>query len=131
MNSTGKERIAKIIGHKITNLLTSQIPPISLKWKEAPSATSTVEAKMEIISGNPDDVHKNAARTSQEPQEEPKLEGANTVSNNVDKDGGQVIHEEQANRDQEQKEDKLPSKRARRLPTTRHDDFSWLDINTN
>jgi len=26
---------------------------------------------------------------------------------------------------------RLPSKRARRLPTTRHDDFLWLDINTN
>jgi len=47
----------------------------------------------------------------------------------VDKDGDQILHEEQANRDQEQKEDKLPSKRARRLPTTRHNDFLWLDIN--
>jgi hypothetical protein len=53
-------------------------------------------------------------------KEEQKLEGANTVSNNVDKDGDQIINEEQANRDQEQKEDKLPSKRARRLRTTRH-----------
>jgi hypothetical protein len=26
---------------------------------------------------------------------------------------------------------KLPSKRARRLPTTRQDDFLWLDLNTN
>jgi len=33
--------------------------------------------------------------------------------------------------EQEQKEDKLPSKRARGLPTTRHDDFLWLDFNTN
>ena len=32
-NSTGKEKIAKMIGHKITNLLTTLIPPISLKWK--------------------------------------------------------------------------------------------------
>ena len=61
-------------------------------------------------------------------KEEKKLEGANTVSNNVDKHGDQIIHEEQANRDQEQKEDKLPSKRARRLPTARHDDFLWLNI---
>ena len=49
----------------------------------------------------------------------------------MDKDGDQIIHEEQATRDQEQKEDKLPSKQARRLPTTRHDDFLWLDINMN
>jgi hypothetical protein len=56
-------------------------------------------------------------------KEEQKLEGANTVSNNVDKDGDQIINEEQANRDQEQKEDKLPSKRARRLRATRHVDF--------
>jgi len=30
-------------------------------------------------------------------KEEQKLEGANIVSNNVDKDGDQIIHEEQAN----------------------------------
>jgi hypothetical protein len=41
---------------------------------------------------------------------EQKLEGANTVSNNVDKDDDQIIHEEQANRDQEKKEGKLSSK---------------------
>jgi exonuclease III len=40
----------------------------------------------------------------------------------VDKDD-QIIHDEQVNGDQEQKKDKLPSKRVRRLPTTRHDDF--------
>ena len=56
-------------------------------------------------------------------KEEQMLEGANTVSNYVDKDGGQIIQEEQANRDQEQKKDKLPSKQARRLPTRRYDDF--------
>ena len=50
---------------------------------------------------------------------------------NVDKDGDQIIHEEQTNRDQKQKEDKLPSKQARRLPTTGHDDFLWLDISMN
>jgi ATP phosphoribosyltransferase len=62
---------------------------------------------------------------------EQKLEGANTVSNNVDKDDDQIIHEKQANRDQEKK-GKLSSKRARRLPTTRNDDFFlWLDINMN
>jgi hypothetical protein len=54
---------------------------------------------------------------------------ANAISNNVDKDGGQIIHEEQGIRNQGQKEDKLPSKRARRLPITRL--FLWLDINTN
>jgi hypothetical protein len=47
------------------------------------------------------------------------------------KSGGRIIYEEQAIGDQEQKEDKLPSKQARRLPTTRHNDFLWLDINTN
>jgi len=56
-------------------------------------------------------------------KEEQKLEGANTVSNNMDKYDDQVIHKEQASRDQEQKEDKLPPKPARRLPTKRHDDF--------
>ena len=62
-------------------------------------------------------------------KEEQKLEGANTVSNYVDKDGGQIIHEEHTNRDHEQKEDKLLSKRVRRVPNTRHADFLWLDIN--
>lgn len=49
------------------------------------------------------------------------MKGANTVGNNVDKDGDQIIHEKQTNREQEQKEDKLPFKQATRLPTTRHD----------
>jgi hypothetical protein len=43
-------------------------------------------------------------------KEEQELEGANTVSSNMYKGGGQITHEEQANRDQEQKEDKMPSK---------------------
>jgi hypothetical protein len=43
-------------------------------------------------------------------KEEQKLEGVNTVSNTVNKDGDQIIYEEQANKDQEQKEDKLPFK---------------------
>jgi hypothetical protein len=37
-------------------------------WKEVPSATSNDETKMEFISGNADDVHKNAARTSCRPK---------------------------------------------------------------
>jgi len=48
MNSSGKEKIAKIIGHSITNPLTRMNPPISLKWKEVPTATSTDETKMEF-----------------------------------------------------------------------------------
>jgi hypothetical protein len=48
MNSAGKEKTAKIIGHKITNLLTNQIPPVSLIWKEVPSPTSTVEDKWKL-----------------------------------------------------------------------------------
>jgi len=68
MNSSGKEKIAKIIRYNITNLFTSQNLPIILKWKEVPSATSTDEMKMEFVSGNVDDVHKNAARTSCRPK---------------------------------------------------------------
>jgi len=64
MNSSGKEKIAEITGHNLTNLFTNQNPPISLKWKEVPSAASTDETKMEFVSGNADDVHKNTARTS-------------------------------------------------------------------
>jgi len=41
----------------------------------------------------------------------------------VDKDCGQIIHEENTNRDHEQKEDKLLSKRVRSVPTTIHADF--------
>jgi len=89
-NSTDKEKITEIIWHKITNILTSHIPPISLKWKEVPSSTFTLETKMEMII---------------EVQEELKLEGAIIINNNMDKDSGQIIDEEQASRDQEQKED--------------------------
>jgi hypothetical protein len=63
-------------------------------------------------------------------KEELKLEEANVLNNNVVKDG-QIIYDEQVNRHQDPNEDKLPSKRSRRLPTMRHDDFLWLDINMN
>ena len=56
-----------------------------------------------------------------------KLQEA-SVLNNVEKDG-QMIYGEQVNRDQEPNEDKLFP--ARRLPTMRHDDFLWLNININ
>ena len=49
---------------------------------------------------------------------------ATTVLSNVDKDGNQILHE-----DEEQKVENLPTKRTRRLPTTRHMDFLWLDTN--
>jgi hypothetical protein len=42
----------------------------------------------------------------------------------------QSTPEEQACGTQDQKDDKLPSKRARRPPTTRHEDFLLLDKNT-
>jgi len=64
MNSTGNEKI----GHNITNPLIKQNPPISLKWKEVPTATATNETKMEFISENADYLHKNAARTSSRPK---------------------------------------------------------------
>jgi len=33
MNSSGKQKITEITGHNTTNLLTSQNPPVSLKWR--------------------------------------------------------------------------------------------------
>ena len=42
----------------------------------------------------------------------------------------QVTHEDQVGGTQEQKEDKLLSKRARKPPTTRHENFLWLDRKT-
>jgi hypothetical protein len=68
MNSSGKEKIAEIIGHNITNHLTRKNPPLNLKWKEVPTATSTHETKMEFENENADDLHKNAARTSSRPK---------------------------------------------------------------
>ena len=47
---------------------------------------------------------------------------------NEDKEA-QTTHEEQAGSNQDQKDDKLPSKRARKPPTTQHEDFLWLDRN--
>jgi hypothetical protein len=60
-----------------------------------------------------------------------KLEGTNASSNNMDKDDDQIIHKEQVFSDHEHNEDKLLSKQSRSLPTTRHDDFLWLDIDMN
>jgi len=42
----------------------------------------------------------------------------------------QLTHEDQVGGTQDQKEDILPSKRARKPPTTRHEDFLWLDRKT-
>lgn len=68
MNSSGKEKIANIIGYKITNHLTRKNPPLSLKWKEVPTATSTHKTKMEFETENADDLHRNTARTSNRPK---------------------------------------------------------------
>ena len=59
-------------------------------------------------------------------KEEHELEEPATVPNKADKGDDQLPYE-----NQEHKEDNLPTKRSRRLPTTRHADFLWLDINTN
>jgi len=46
----------------------------------------------------------------------------------MDKDGSQIIHEEQL-KDEDQNEDKLPSKWSRRLLTARRDNLLWPDSN--
>jgi hypothetical protein len=61
-------------------------------------------------------------------KEELNLEGANVLNNIVEKDG-QIIHEQQVNRDKEPNEDKLSSKESRRLSTLGYDYFLWVDIN--
>jgi len=43
----------------------------------------------------------------------------------------QLTHENQISSNQEQKEDKLPPKRIRKSPNTRHNDFLWLDRKRN
>jgi len=64
MNSSGKERLAKIIGQAIMTLSTSGTPPISLKWEEVPMVTSSVETKMGSTNMSDDGVNKNLARSS-------------------------------------------------------------------
>jgi hypothetical protein len=63
-NSSGKGKLAKIIGNIITNPLTRQYPAIRLKRKEVSIATSSDEAMIKFISENADDLHNNAVRTS-------------------------------------------------------------------
>jgi hypothetical protein len=46
-------------------------PPISVKWKEVPTAASIDEAMMDFISENAVDVYKNAVRTSSRPKRTP------------------------------------------------------------
>ena len=67
-NSSGKEKVAKITVHNITNTLTRHYSPISLKCREVPIATATDEAMMKFVSENADDLHKNAVRTSSRPK---------------------------------------------------------------
>jgi hypothetical protein len=70
-NSLGKEKLAKIIGHIITNPLTRQYPSISLEWKEVSTATSSNETMITFISENADDLNNNAVRTSSGPKRTP------------------------------------------------------------
>jgi hypothetical protein len=71
MKSSSTEKTAEILGHNITNPLTRQNSPISLKWKEFPAAASTDEPMMEFINENADNLHKNAVRTSSRPKGTP------------------------------------------------------------
>jgi hypothetical protein len=64
LNSKGKERIAKTIGHTITIISTIGNPTISLNWKEVLLAASTVENKVEPAGKNDNGEHRNAARSS-------------------------------------------------------------------
>jgi hypothetical protein len=64
VNSSGKEKIAKIKGHTHYNKSCDKLESSYQFKMEVTSATSTDETKMEFTSGNADDVHKNAARTS-------------------------------------------------------------------
>jgi hypothetical protein len=66
--SSGKEKLSKIIGHIITNLLTRQYPPISLERKEVSIATASDVAMIKFISENAGDLHKNAVWTSSRPK---------------------------------------------------------------
>jgi len=63
-------------------------------------------------------------------KEELKWEGANTVSNNVDKNGGQIIHEEQTETKNKRKTN-CPLKEPGDYPLQDMMIFLWLDINTN
>ena len=64
LNYSGKERLAKITRQTTTTILTSGNPPISLKWKEIPLATPSIETKMVSFSKNDDGVNINVARSS-------------------------------------------------------------------
>ena len=74
---------------------------LNRKWKE--QAAKTIDSSIEVIFKLQ---KKNHIKVSW--KEEQKLEGVNTVRNNVDKDGDQIICEEQANRDQEQRKTNCP-----------------------
>ena len=57
---------------------------------------------------------------------EQEKERTTEVPYKEDVDDDPILQEDQA-----KKEDALPAKRTRRIPTTRHTDFLWLDTNVN
>ena len=99
MNTRGKEQIARTIIQTMKVMLSEK--------KNDP-----------IITKDREDQEINSEET----------EKIVTDTQNEDKKA-QTTQEEQVGRDKNQKDEKLPSKRARKPPTTRREDFLWLDKN--
>jgi lysophospholipase L1-like esterase len=64
MNLAGKEKLARTIGHVITNFFAKQTSSISLNWKEASTATTTKDATVDSCTGNAEAEHKTEIRAS-------------------------------------------------------------------
>ena len=115
MNTRGKDWItntwASIIKTLQTNSRTTPIIPLP--------------EKINCIKNPHFPTSQNSKNTTTMKGEQEK-ERTTEVPYKEDVDDDPILQEDQA-----KKEDALPAKRTRRIPTTRHTDFLWLDTNVN
>ena len=132
LNTEGKETMAKKIASTIECVLNKQVEPITGKWYTDKAIDTLDHHPVQGMINDNTEVEINERSSTSGGFDTLKVQDAKQkveeVTQNEDKEA-QTTHEQQAGSNQDQKDDKLPSKRARKPPTTRHEDFLWLDRN--
>lgn len=122
MNSKGKDQIARKIAQTIKVMLHKKMSdPIILKDREDPRTYGdSIERIVEFTQ-----------KEVKKPQLTHEYQGTGSRLEVTQKEvvEPQSTSEEQAGGTQDQTDDKLPSKRARKPPSTLNEDFLWLDRN--
>ena len=122
MNSKGKDQIARKTAQTIKVMLHKKMSdPIILKDRE----------DLRTYSDGIERIGEFTQKEVKKPQSTHEYQGTVRRLEVTQKEVEELqsSSEEQAGGTQDQKDDKLPSKRARKPPTTHNEDFLWLDRN--